>query len=218
MPERLDHVRSTRSRQPDSTISVNATVPAYAGHQFPSCLIGFIGYSSGMSGIFAFPKLVNEKAARSVAGGVVLLCVTYLVTGFRWVLPALAIGFLLRVASGPRFSPLGRLAVHVVAPRFGAAKLVPGPPKRFAQGIGATLSVGAMVASFGFHSTGAAWVLIAMIAVAASLEAFAGICLGCTIFAQLMKYGVIPADVCESCNDITDRLISARNAQVAASS
>jgi Domain of unknown function (DUF4395) len=181
-------------------------------------LIIFIGYDANMAGVFTFPNVVNEKAARSVAAGVVLLCVTYLSTGFRWLLPALAVGFLLRVASGPRFSPLGRLAVHVIAPRFGTAKLVPGPPKRFAQGIGATLSVGALLASFGFHSTGAAWVLIAMIAVAASLEAFAGICLGCTIFAQLMKHGVIPSDVCESCNDITDRLIAARNAKVAASS
>jgi Domain of unknown function (DUF4395) len=171
-----------------------------------------------MAGLFTFPKLVNEKAARSAAGGVVLLCVAYLVTGVRFLLPVLAVGFLLRVAAGPRFSPLGRLAVHVIAPRFGAAKMVPGPPKRFAQGIGATLSVGAALASFGFHSTGAAWVLIAMILVAASLEAFAGFCLGCVIFAQLMKYGVIPADVCESCNNITDRLIAARNAKVAASS
>jgi Domain of unknown function (DUF4395) len=171
-----------------------------------------------MAGIFTFPKLVNEKAARGVAGGVVILCAIYLSTGFRWLLLAMAIGFLLRVASGPRFSPLGRLAVHVIAPRFGEAKMVPGPPKRFAQGIGATLSVGALLASFGFHSTGTAWVLIAMITVAASLEAFAGICLGCSIFAQLMRYGVIPADVCESCNDITDRLIAARNEKVAASS
>jgi Domain of unknown function (DUF4395) len=171
-----------------------------------------------MAGIFTFPNVVNEKAARSVAGGVVLLCVTYLLTGFVWILPLLAVGFLLRAASGPRFSPLGRLAVHVVAPRFGAAKMVPGPPKRFAQGIGATLSTAAVIASFAFQSSGTAWVLVAMIAVAASLEAFVGFCLGCTIFAQLMKHGVIRADACEDCNDITGRLISARNAKVAASS
>ena len=171
-----------------------------------------------MAGFFTFPNPVNEKAARGVAGGVVLLCATYLATGFRWILVALAVGFLLRVASGPRFSPLGRLAVHVIAPRLGDAKFVPGPPKRFAQAIGATLSVAAVVAGFGFGSTGMAWVLVAMILVAASLDAFAAICLGCMIFAQLMKRGVIPADVCEACNDITPRLIAARNAKVAANS
>jgi Domain of unknown function (DUF4395) len=171
-----------------------------------------------MAGLFTFPNLVNEKAARSVAGGVVLFCITYLATGFGWILPLLAVGFLLRVASGPRFSPLGRLAVHIIAPLFGAAKMVPGPPKRFAQGIGATLSMAAVLASFAFQSSGTAWVLVAMIAVAASLEAFAGFCLGCTIFAQLMKHGVIPVDVCEACNDITDRLIASRNAKAAASS
>ena len=171
-----------------------------------------------MAGIFDFPNPVNEKAARSAAGGVVLMSVVYLASGFRWLLVALAVGFVLRVAAGPRFSPLGRLAVHVIAPRFGTPKLVPGPPKRFAQAIGATLSTSAVIASFGFHNTGLAWVLVAMIAVAASLEAFAGFCLGCTIFAQLMRRGIIPPEVCESCNDITVRLIAAQNAKVAASS
>jgi hypothetical protein len=53
-----------------------------------------------------------------------------------------AYGFLARVASGPTLSPLGQLATRVIVPRLAAApRLVPGPPKRFAQGIGATLSV-----------------------------------------------------------------------------
>lgn len=173
-----------------------------------------------MAGILTFPNPVNEKAARSAAAGVVLMCLAFLASGARWILIPLAIGFLLRVAAGPRFSPLGRLAVHVIAPRFGDAKLVPGPPKRFAQAIGATLSVSAAVAAFAFHSTVAPVVLVAMIAVAAFLEAALGFCLGCTIFAQLMRRGVIPPDVCEACNDITPRLLAAaaRNATVAANS
>ncbi len=173
-----------------------------------------------MAGIFTFPNPVNEKAARSAAAGVVLMCVVFLATGARWILIPLAIGFLLRVAAGPRFSPLGRLAVHVIAPRFGEAKLVPGPPKRFAQAVGATLSVSAGVAAFMFHSTLAAAVLVAMIAVAAFMEAALGFCLGCVIFAQLMRRGIIPPDVCEACNDITPRLLAAaaRNATVAANS
>lgn len=171
-----------------------------------------------MSDIFFFPNPVNEKAARAAAAGVVLLSVIYVVTQAQWLLVPLAVGFLLRVAGGPRFSPLGRLAVHVIAPRLGDAKLVPGPPKRFAQAIGAALSTSALIASFVLGSATAATVLVAMIIVAASLEAFAGICLGCIIFGQLMQRGIIPPDVCEACNDITVRLVAARNEKVGASS
>jgi hypothetical protein len=48
-------------------------------------------------------------------------------------------------------------------------------------------------------------VLIAGLTVAASLEAFVGLCLGCVMFARLMKWGLIPTTVCEACNDISKR-------------
>ena len=44
--------------------------------------------------------------------------------------------------------------------------------------------------------------VLGILLVAASLEAFAGICLGCKVFAQLMRAGIIPAAVCERCNDV----------------
>jgi hypothetical protein len=95
--------------------------------------------------------------------------------------------------------------------------MVAGPPKRFAQGIGATLSVGALVAStVGAH--GMALVLVAAITVAATLESVLGFCLGCKIFNLLMRWGLIPDDVCESCNDISARLAAARAVQLAAPS
>ena len=151
--------------------------------------------------LLSFPNPVNEKAARSVAGLVVLLCIATL--GFRtpWLLWPLALGFLARVASGPRFSLFGQLATKAIAPRLGPAKLVPGPPKRFAQSIGATLSVGAVVA-YHLGAPVLAWVMVALILVAASLESILGICLGCSIFGRLQAIGLIPASVCEACNDI----------------
>lgn len=85
------------------------------------------------SALLRFPNPVNEYAARSVAGMVVLLCVATLVFRSEWLLWPLALGFVARVASGPRFSPFGLLATKVIAPRIGPAKLVPGPPKRFAR-------------------------------------------------------------------------------------
>ncbi len=154
-----------------------------------------------MTNPFTFPNPVNEYAARSVAAMVVILTAVTLLVRSEWLLIALAVGFLLRVAAGPRFSPFGQLATRVIAPRLGPAKLVPGPPKRFAQAIGATLSIGAVVA----FSTGAptlSWILVAMITVAALLESALGFCLGCAIFGRLQAAGVIPASVCEACLDV----------------
>ena len=100
-----------------------------------------------MRRLLSFPNPVNEVAARLVAAGVVVLCLATLVTGWAWLLVPLAYGFVARVLAGPRFSPLGLFVTKVAVPRLPfEARPVPGPPKRFAQGIGATLSVGAVLA------------------------------------------------------------------------
>ena len=118
----------------------------------------------------------------------------------------LAYGFAARVLTGPTLSPLGQLVTRGVTPRLPfAPKYVPGPPKRFAQGIGATLSVAALILHLGFGETGAAYVLVAMIVVAATLESVFAVCLGCKLFAVLMRAGVIPESVCEECGDIWRR-------------
>ncbi len=153
------------------------------------------------NGLFRFPNPVNEKVARTVAGLVVVLTVAVLALQSVWLLWALALGFWLRVLFGPRVSPFAVLASRVIAPRLGAPKLVPGPPKRFAQGIGAALSTAALV-SYYLGAPTLSWVLVGMITIAAFLESVFAICLGCLIFGQLQRIGVIPASVCEACNDI----------------
>lgn len=156
---------------------------------------------------FAFPEIVDEYAARSVATGVVLGGVAVLTFRAYWILPLLAYGFIARVLAGPTFSPLARLATQVIVPALGGAKRPnPGPPKRFAQGIGATLTVAATLAHFAFGASGVALTLTAMLVAAATAEAALGFCLGCWIFGRLMKAGVIPSDVCEACNDLSLRL------------
>lgn len=150
--------------------------------------------------LFAFPDPVNEVSARLVAAGVVLMGALVLVFDQTWFVALIAYGFVARVLTGPTLSPLGRLVTEVVTPRLAVRpRPTPGPPKRFAQGIGAVLSVSATVAHFAFGATVVARVLLAMIVVAASLEAFAGFCLGCAIFRRLMRWGVIPERVCEAC-------------------
>ena len=165
-----------------------------------------LGRVSVVRKVFSFPETVNEVSARLVATGVVALSAVILLTGQTWLVVVLAYGFVARVASGPTLSPLGQLVTRVITPRLRVPeKIVAGPPKRFAQGIGATLSLSAAIAYVGFGAGTVAAVLVAMIAVAASLEAFVGFCLGCTIFRYLMRVGVIPEETCEACNDLSLR-------------
>lgn len=161
---------------------------------------------TGWRKIFAFPNPVNEYAARITAGLVVLLSVLTLLTGYGWGLAVIAAGFWLRLLFGPRISPFGILSVKVLTPLLGKTRLVPGPPKRFAQGIGAAVSTAAAIL-LAAGLAPAAWVLLAVLIVAASLESFAGFCFGCVIFGILQRRGLIPEDVCEACNNISLRRV-----------
>jgi hypothetical protein len=157
-------------------------------------------------GILTFPNPVNEKAARTVAFVVMLLALAILASSSYWLLVPLAYGFLARVLSGPTLSPLGQLASRAIAPRLGAEKLVAGPPKRFAQAMGATFSTAAAVAALGFGSHSTADVLLGLLVIAAGLESIFAVCLGCHIFGLLMRAGLIPAEVCAECADISTRV------------
>lgn len=159
----------------------------------------------GAMGVLGFPNPVNEKAARVVAGVVAVLATAAIALGLEWMIPVLAYGFVARVLTGPRLSPLGRLASRVVAPRLGAERPVPGPPKRFAQGIGAVLTLAA-TGLWLAGATTAAWLLVGAVAVAAMLEAALGFCLGCRIFTLLMRAGLVPERVCLECADVSGRL------------
>lgn len=152
--------------------------------------------------LFAFPNPVNEKAARVVAGVVLICALVILATGFYWLLIPLAYGFWARVLTGPTLSPLGWTAQNVVAPRLGERKPVPGPPKRFAQGMGAAFSTGALVSALVIGDHAVADALLVLLSVAAALESLLAVCLGCEVFAVLMRIGLIPDEVCAECADI----------------
>jgi hypothetical protein len=154
---------------------------------------------------FSFPHPVNETSARVVAGGVVLMSVLFLILGQGWILVPLTYGFWARVLAGPKISPLGRIATQVVTPRIHIEhRLVAGPPKRFAQGVGVVFSTVASIL-WATGNLGAAQLVIAMLVVAAGLESFFAVCLGCIMFGWLMRAGIVPKDVCEECNNITLR-------------
>lgn len=149
--------------------------------------------------ILEFPNPVNELAARAVAGCVAVTGLFILITGWYWLLIPMAIGFALRVMSGPRFSPFGLLATRVIAPRLGPEKLVAGPPKRFAQAIGLTFSTLAAIAAVGFGAHLVAGILLGVLIVFALLESVVGFCAGCFVFGRLIRAGLVPEATCEAC-------------------
>ncbi|MBW3536553.1 MAG: DUF4395 domain-containing protein [Actinobacteria bacterium] len=154
-------------------------------------------------GLFSFPHPVNEVSARIVAGAAATLALVTIAFDLRWMTAVIAYGFVARVLTGPTLSPLGQIVTRWITPRLPIApKFVAGPPKRFAQGIGAVLSVTAAVLALGFGQTGTAYVLLGMLAVAASLEAVFALCLGCKIFALLIRAGLIPEQVCARCASV----------------
>ena len=159
---------------------------------------------SRLRSLFAFPNPVNELAARSVAGQVLVLAVLTLVLRNPIPLVLLALGFLARVATGPTLSVFGQLATRVIAPRLGPSRPTPGPPKRFAQAMGLTFTATAVICYFS-GATLAAWILVGLVVVAATLEAGAGICLGCIVFGWLQRRGLIPVGVCEECARVGER-------------
>jgi len=154
---------------------------------------------------YPFPNPANETSARLVAGGVVLMSAAFLFTNSTLILLALTYGFAARVVAGPAFSPLALLVTRIITPKLNFNhKFVPGPPKRFAQTIGLTFAASALVLTLLDYSIATNLVIAALI-FAATLESVFAICLGCIMFSFLMKLGVIPQSVCESCNDITLR-------------
>ena len=156
-----------------------------------------------MRGLFSFPHPVNEYAARLVAGMVIVLILTILITNQSVLLWVLLYGFTARVLTGPTLSPMGLIATKIIVPVLGNPnKPVAGPPKRFAQLIGFLLSLLAIIAEFVFSSTNIAYLLISVIGIFAALESILGFCAGCYVFAILMKYGLIPESTCEKCNNI----------------
>jgi hypothetical protein len=161
---------------------------------------------ASLTRLFSFPNPVNDVSARLVAAGVVGMAVATIAFDVRWVTLVLAYGFVARVLTGPTLSPLGQLVTRVITPALPFdEKLVPGPPKRFAQLLGALCTVTAAVLTFGFDRFDLAQVVLAVLLVPASLEAFVGFCVGCQLFRLLMRAGIIPADVCEACNDLWGR-------------
>jgi hypothetical protein len=153
-----------------------------------------------------FPRVVDDVTVRLIAAVVLVLAVAALGLHQWWIYPVLAVDFILRTTFGPRASPLALGVQRFVRPRVIALRRpTAGPPKRFAAGIGATLTVVAAV----LWAVGMAGPVVVTIGVVMivfpALEAIAGLCVGCKAFGLLMRLGVVPQEICLECADITLR-------------
>lgn len=156
-----------------------------------------------MAGLIGFPETVDERAARTVAGGVFTMTATALLSDRLWLTAPLAYGFAARVLTGPRLSPLGQLATRVVVPRLGgSARPVSGAPKRLAQAIGLAMSSTALVLGVVLGRRTAARIVLTVLLAASGLEAFAGVCIACRCYPLLIRAGLVSEASCPECADI----------------
>ena len=162
---------------------------------------------------FSFPNPVNEVSARIVAAGVFSISIISLTLVFLnqfqnldstiplIIISLLTYGFIARVASGPKISPLALIVTKIIVPNLKIQeKLVAGPPKRFAQGIGLFVS-GLSLIFFILGLKEIVMFLLVVLILFTFLESFLGFCAGCKIFDILIKFGLIPQKICEACSN-----------------
>jgi hypothetical protein len=160
--------------------------------------------------VFRFPDTVSETSARLVAAGVIAQAAVLLVFHEGWLLVPLIYGFLARVLTGPTLSPLGQFVTRVATPRLEGwldssrpagfrSRIVPGPPKRFAQGIGLVFTCGAALAWI-FGAQLLSYVLIVSLVAAATLESIFAVCLGCIVYNAIWG--------CAECADVSVATLS----------
>jgi hypothetical protein len=152
-----------------------------------------------------FPRVLDDVTVRLVAAIVLVVASLALLTGAAWLYAVLAADFALRTAFGPKASPFAQVASRWLRPLVKAApRPTAGPPKRFAAAIGAVLTAAAFVLAL-VGASAAVWVIGVVMVVFPALEAFVGLCVGCKLFAGLMRLGVVPEEICLDCADITRR-------------
>jgi uncharacterized protein DUF4395 len=128
-----------------------------------------------------------------MVGIVAAYFLSFLESGFAWVLPVLAVMMLAGTASPnanlPRLLYLNVLKpAHIVKPRV----VVEDPaPHRFAQLVGGVfLAAASLMALLGV--LGVAWILAWIVVALAFLNFAFDICVGCIMYAQLVRLGVLP--------------------------
>jgi len=152
-----------------------------------------------------FPIFIAENRVRGIAALVFLVAVSALVLRSPWFTLFLAIDFATRALLTPKASLIGIISGKLIAPVIRKKRNpVPFRPKRFAAIIGLALSIaGFLFALFEIYI--GLYIVIGALAVFSALEAFAGFCAGCKMFAILMRLHIIPLDSCPECENLLER-------------
>jgi hypothetical protein len=159
--------------------------------------------ASGIAPLLSFPHPVNEYGSRTIAGLTFALAGLTIVAQWPWLTVLLVYLFAAGVVAGPKLTPTGWLTTKVLLPYVIKRKRpTAGPPKQFAQGVGLVLSVAAAVLALVFGLNGIAYGVLGVLVFFSGLEAFVGFCAGCFVFGYLMRWGLIPAELCQRCNDL----------------
>ncbi|TGN07156.1 DUF4395 domain-containing protein [Leptospira ilyithenensis] len=150
-----------------------------------------------------YPDVVNENATRIVAFSVVVIGVSSILFPNPYLLGFLLFGFTARLSYGPKYEPFAWLTANWIVPKLKISFIgTAGPPKRFAQVIGFSFALAALVLYF-LNLATAYNIVLGILVFFASLESFLGFCAGCFFFGILMKLGVIPEEICERCNNLS---------------
>lgn len=127
--------------------------------------------------------LIDVRGPRFSAAITLTVLAIALIFQLEWLVALQAFVFAVAAFLGLRWSPYGNLF------RFLKRRLDLGPPPevepeappRFAQLCGFIVTGAALVA-FGLRAELAGWVLVGVVLVLASLQAFTGICVGCEMY------------------------------------
>jgi len=144
--------------------------------------------------------LVPGNVPRVVAAQVVLIALLGILSRTWWPFAFLVVDFGLRAAARPCWSPLcfvARKALSTVDEGLGP--LVAFAPKRFAACLGLACFMGATLLCLRPETLLVGQAVAGMMVGLASMEAFAGFCLGCWMHAGLVRWGVLPVPVCPDC-------------------
>lgn len=129
---------------------------------------------------------IDENAARLNGGLVAAMLVISVLTPYRWVLALLVVDFALKVFAGFATSPVCKvtrvLADAMRLPRH----MTDSAPKRFAAVIGLVMCAIALFLAYALPGAPIAYRAVAgTVLIFATLEAAAGVCVGCWIYSWL---------------------------------
>ncbi len=133
---------------------------------------------------------IDRRVARLNALWVTLASGAFLILGWWWILLFLFLDFLLRGFLRGRMSPFAALSRRVVASFQSPPQLQWAASKIFAAKLGCVFSLVAFLVSMAGADT-ASRILAGCLLLLASLEAFAGYCVGCQIHSTLYRVGAL---------------------------